>query len=242
MSPGDGGDGGGGDGGGFSGSDPSAGGTFGGPDATTNAASASAQSSAAGPAGPASGPGPDSLGPSPVMGFDPTFGPQAPVAVEGFDPSFGPQLGNPLSNALMGSFISAILSGIPFAGIASKAVSGARDLGLAQTGRADPATGEFGSPGFSAAGTGVGSTGGDAAATVPTATPGVNVATPTAAPLTPLTNVSPTPSVSALAQALRTVPDLGYSPGGTVFGSESTDTPKPIWNKASLRVTDQGTA
>lgn len=49
------------------------------------------------------------------------------------------------------------------------------------------------------------------------------------------------PSVSALAQALRTVPDLGYSPGGPVFGSQSTAKPKKVWNRASLRVMDEET-
>lgn len=46
------------------------------------------------------------------------------------------------------------------------------------------------------------------------------------------------PSVAALAQALRTVPDLGYSPGGPVFGSDASKANRKVWNKASLRVTD----
>lgn len=60
--------------------------------------------------------------------------------------------------------------------------------------------------------------------------------------LAPPTQGGSTPSVAALSQALRTVPDLGYSPGGPVFGSESTEAPKKVWNQASLRVTDEQNA
>lgn len=44
--------------------------------------------------------------------------------------------------------------------------------------------------------------------------------------------------INALTQALTTVSDLGYSPGGPVFGSQSGSTPRKVWNQASLRVTD----
>lgn len=59
--------------------------------------------------------------------------------------------------------------------------------------------------------------------------------TPPSAPIASGTN----PSVDALAQALRTVADLGYSPGGPVFGSQSNAPQRKVWNKASLRVTDE---
>lgn len=46
------------------------------------------------------------------------------------------------------------------------------------------------------------------------------------------------PNIDALAQALRSVGDLGYSPGGPVFGSQNNGPQRKVWNKASLRVTD----
>lgn len=55
---------------------------------------------------------------------------------------------------------------------------------------------------------------------------------------TPNANNPTSQGINALTQALTTVSDLGYSPGGPVFGSQSNATPRKVWNQASLRVTD----
>lgn len=78
---------------------------------------------------------------------------------------------------------------------------------------------------------------------VPTAQPAssgfpsqpTSVSPPPSTASTPGTNG---PNIDALAQALRSVGDLGYSPGGPVFGSQNSGPQRKVWNKASLRVTD----
>lgn len=68
--------------------------------------------------------------------------------------------------------------------------------------------------------------------------PSFNQASVTTPNATNTTTPGNNPSINALTQALTTVGDLGYSPGGPVFGSQSNAPQRKVWNQASLRVTD----